>query len=63
MTQRIQQEPLATIDYIKIGDAQTFTPLTTVDRPAFILLAVKIGQTRLIDNLFYSEAPHYDQFA
>jgi pantothenate synthetase len=38
------------IDYISIADEQTLEELDTIDRPALILLAARIGATRLIDN-------------
>jgi pantoate--beta-alanine ligase len=40
-----------TVDYVEIRDAATLERLTTLDRPARILAAVKIGDTRLIDNM------------
>lgn len=46
----IQREPEAAIDYISIADSSTLAELTTIDRPALISLAVRIGATRLIDN-------------
>jgi pantoate--beta-alanine ligase len=45
-------EPLATLDYAELVDADTFEPVTRVSRPCYILLAVHIGKTRLIDNLY-----------
>ena len=39
------------IDYVDIVDAESLEPLTTVDRPARICLAVRIGPCRLIDNV------------
>ncbi len=39
------------IDYVEIVDADSLAPLARVDRPARICLAVRIGGTRLIDNL------------
>ncbi len=51
MTSLIQQEPLARIDYVSIADAQTLEELSRVDRPAVASLAIRIGKTRLIDNL------------
>ncbi len=42
----------ARIDYIEIVDAKTFLPLKTVSAEALLLLAVYIGKTRLIDNIF-----------
>lgn len=41
----------ASIDYVEIVDALTLQPLSTVDRPARICLAVWIGSCRLIDNV------------
>ena len=39
------------VDYLELRDAQTLAPMTTLDRPARILAAARIGRTRLIDNL------------
>ncbi len=47
----IQKEPLADIDYVSIADAETLDELDTVKPPALVSLAVKIGKTRLIDNV------------
>jgi len=51
MTSLIQKEPLAQIDYISIADAETLEELNLIDRPALAFLAVRIGKTRLIDNM------------
>jgi len=51
MTALIEKEPLATIDYVSVADAQTLDELDTVNPPALVSLAVKIGKTRLIDNV------------
>ena len=51
MTAIIQKQPLAEIDYISIADAETLDELDTVKTPALVSLAVKIGRTRLIDNV------------
>ena len=51
MTSLISKEPLATIDYISVADAQSLEELDKIDRPALISLAVRIGKTRLIDNV------------
>lgn len=39
------------IEYVKIVGAHSLEPLTTVDRPVRICLAVRIGSCRLIDNV------------
>jgi pantoate--beta-alanine ligase len=38
------------LDYVSVADEQTLEELDTIDRPALILLAARIGATRLIDN-------------
>ena len=51
MASLIQEEPLARIDYVSIADAETLEELYLLDRPAVASLAVRIGRTRLIDNM------------
>ncbi|MFC2026864.1 pantoate--beta-alanine ligase [Chloroflexota bacterium] len=51
MAKIIKCEPLATIDYISIADNETLEELEEVQPPALVSLAVKIGETRLIDNI------------
>ena len=51
MTDLIQKQPLARIDYISIADAETLDELDRVRPPALVSLAVRIGKTRLIDNV------------
>jgi pantoate--beta-alanine ligase len=47
----INNEPLAAIDYIEIVDALSLSDITTLKDKILIALAVKIGRTRLIDNI------------
>jgi pantoate--beta-alanine ligase len=51
MTTLIRKEPLAQIDYVSIADAETLEELNLLDRQAVASLAVKVGKTRLIDNM------------
>jgi pantoate--beta-alanine ligase len=39
------------VDYVAIRDAQNLDHVVSLERPARILAAVKIGKTRLIDNM------------
>lgn len=39
------------IDYVELRDAETLEPVETLDRPARLLAAARIGRTRLIDNV------------
>jgi pantoate--beta-alanine ligase len=52
LTRELEAEPLAAVDYAEIVDAEAFEPVTRIARPCYILLAVFIGKTRLIDNLY-----------
>jgi pantoate--beta-alanine ligase len=52
----LEAEPLAAVDYAEIVDADTFEHVTRVARPCYALLAVFVGKTRLIDNLFLEPA-------
>ena len=47
----IQKQPLATIDYVSIAHAETLDELEKVNPPALVSQAVRIGKTRLIDNV------------
>jgi pantoate--beta-alanine ligase len=51
MRRILEAEPLANVDYAEIVSADTFEPVVRVARPAYALLAVFVGKTRLIDNL------------
>lgn len=47
----INQEPSAKIDYIEIRDPETLQPVKKITGSVVILLAVRIGKVRLIDNV------------
>ena len=47
----LAEEPLAQIDYVSIADAATLAELQALEGEALVSLAVRIGRTRLIDNL------------
>lgn len=48
----LAQEKLARVDYVEVVDAHSFEPVArSGSRPTYVLLAVFIGKTRLIDNL------------
>jgi len=51
MTALIQKQPLADIDYISIAGAETLEELDELNPPALVSMAVRIGKTRLIDNI------------
>lgn len=63
MRRILEAEPLANVDYAEIVSADTFEPVVRVARPCCAVLAVSIGKTRLIDNLFIEPAsPGSDEF-
>lgn len=49
--EQISEAGPSNIEYVEIVDADTLKRLEVVDRPARICLAVRIGATRLIDNV------------
>lgn len=48
----ISKERLAAADYAEIVDAESFEPVLRISKACHVLLAVFIGKTRLIDNLY-----------
>jgi pantoate--beta-alanine ligase len=46
----IEKAENATIDYVAIVDPETLTPVETIEGRTLVALAVRIGETRLIDN-------------
>jgi pantoate--beta-alanine ligase len=53
LCETIESEPLATLDYAEIANAETLDPVKDLgsDSLAVALLAVRFGKTRLIDNM------------
>lgn len=47
----IASEPLATLDYVAVVSPDTLEPVATLDAVTLVALAVRIGKTRLIDNM------------
>lgn len=50
----ISKEPMASIDYVKAYAYPSLKPLTEVNEDTLLAIAVKIGKTRLIDNVILS---------
>ncbi|MNW68892.1 Pantothenate synthetase [compost metagenome] len=50
VSETIQAESMAKIDYVELVDARTLQQVDRVERPVLVALAVYIGKTRLIDN-------------
>jgi pantoate--beta-alanine ligase len=48
----LRAEKLARVDYAEIVDAETFEPVVRLRKPSYFVLAVFVGKTRLIDNLY-----------
>lgn len=50
ITDSINTEPLAKIDYVDVVDFDTITPVDKIGKSVLVAIAVYIGKTRLIDN-------------
>lgn len=51
MTDAVEAEPMARLDYISVADAHSLAELQRVTGPALCLVAAWIGRTRLTDNM------------
>jgi len=51
----IRDYPETAIDYVAVCDPETLDDIKIIDRPAVMALAVKVGKTRLIDNMMLAE--------
>jgi pantoate--beta-alanine ligase len=51
MRRVLQTEPLAVPEYVSLADPETMNELEKIDGSALLSMAVRIGKTRLIDNL------------
>ena len=50
MTAVVASEPHAVLDYAEVRNPNSFLPLESLHAPAVLLIAVRIGSVRLIDN-------------
>ena len=51
LTQILAAIPKSRVDYVAVADPLTLEPLKTLRRPLLLAAAVRIGKTRLIDNV------------
>ncbi|HEU0072444.1 MAG TPA: pantoate--beta-alanine ligase [Dehalococcoidia bacterium] len=51
----IESEELARLDYVSVADPATLHEVPRIQGPALVSLAVRIGRTRLIDNITLGE--------
>ena len=54
VTEELHKEPMASIDYVKAYAYPSLKPLTEASEDTLLAIAVKIGKTRLIDNVILS---------
>jgi pantoate--beta-alanine ligase len=54
MGEVIREAPLAKVDYIAVVNPETLREIRRVESEAMVLLAVRMGRTRLIDNCHLS---------
>ena len=49
----LETEPRIALDSVDLVDAATMRPVEKIDRPVLLAAAVKLGRTRLIDNVVF----------
>jgi len=49
---KLESEPRLTVDYAEIVDADSFEPVRMIRGNCYVLIAVMVGGTRLIDNAY-----------
>jgi len=57
MDEVIREAPLVKVDYIAVVNPETLREIRRVESEAMVLLAVRLGRTRLIDNCHLSARP------
>ncbi len=50
---KINLEQLARIDYVELVDFETFKSIAKIEKNVLVALAVRVGETRLIDNFLW----------
>jgi pantoate--beta-alanine ligase len=53
ISEELNKEPLAKIDYIEVVDSSSLKPVKNIDSSILVAIAVYIGKTRLIDNFIF----------
>jgi len=52
----LDAEPGVSLDYAEIVDADTLDPVMSLRKTCYVLLAARVGGTRLIDNALIEQA-------
>lgn len=55
MGSKLGLEPRINLDYVEIVDVATFEPVRTIRGSCYVLIAAKVGSTRLIDNAYIEQ--------
>lgn len=55
LQQLIEQQPNAVIDYLSVADPETLREVGKSEGPVLVSMAVRVGKTRLIDNVMLGE--------
>ncbi len=56
MKENIEGAPLTSLEYAEVCDTETLKPLLQIETRVLLALAVRIGKTRLIDNMVWEQA-------
>jgi len=59
----IEAEPRVALDYAEIVDAEAFEPVVSLRKTCYVLIAARVGGTRLIDNALIEQTAESFQVA
>jgi pantoate--beta-alanine ligase len=54
LASKILNRPSIAVEYVEVVDAETLEPATSLEAPVLMAIAVRVGKTRLIDNVVLS---------
>ena len=58
-TKVLLDRPGIAIEYVEVVDAETLSPVTSLEAPVVLAIAARVGKTRLIDNVVLSKKALY----
>jgi pantoate--beta-alanine ligase len=61
MKENLKKTPLVLLEYAEVCDPETLKPLSQIGTSALLALSIRIGKTRLIDNMAWKDAEEFTE--